>query len=192
VYLPSEDETSGAVKKTAWTGPDDLKVSFRGAYDDKNLYLLFVVTDDKHKNDATEANCCELGDSVRLFFDMDCDGGAGYRGEDFSVGAGLNQQGSVLAWRWVEHGKYLAGTTPLEPAPTVARKEAEKQTAYKFTLPLDYLKLKPEAGRKFGFSFAVNDQDDGDSVTKSICPSPGATGPANPGMFAEGVLEEKK
>jgi hypothetical protein len=59
-------------------------------------------------------------------------------------------------------------------------------------VPLDYLTLKPESGRKFGFSFAVNDQDDGDAVAKSLCAGPGALRPAIPSLFAEGVLQEKQ
>lgn len=191
VYLPSDDETSGAIRKGAWAGPDDLKAAFRGAYDDRNLHLLFAVTDDKHKNDATEANCCDLGDSVKLVFDADRDGGTGFRGEDFELGACLTGSGAVLGWRWVEHGRYLGGATPLAPAPVVVRKEAEKRTCYKFTVPLECLALKPENGRRFGFSFAVNDQDNGD-VAKSMCASPGALRPAVPGLFAEGILQEKQ
>lgn len=191
VYFPSEDPTSGAVRKGAWAGADDLQVSFRGAYDERNLYLLFVVTDDKHRNDAADANCCDLGDSVKLVFDIDRAGGRGFRGEAFEMGACLNSNGAVLSWRWVEHGRYLAGATPLEPAPVVVRNEAAKQTVYKFALPLSYLRLKPEAGVKLGFSFAVNDQDDGE-VTKSVCASPGALRPALPSLFSEGILEEKK
>ena len=193
IYFPSDDPTSRAIRKSAWSGPDDLRVSFRGAYDERNLYLLFVVTDDKHRNDAVDANCCDLGDSVKLVFDIDRAGGRGFRGEAFEVGACLNSSGNVLSWRWVEHGKYLGGNTPLEPAPLVVRDEAKKQTVYKFTLPLSYLKLKPEAGtgKRFGFSFAVNDQDEGE-VTKSVCASPGALRPAIPSLFSEGILGEKK
>jgi len=190
VYFPSDDPAGGDVKKSSWAGPDDLRVSFRGAYDEQNLYLLFDVTDDKHKNDAAEANCCDLGDSVRLLFDIGRDGGVGFRGEAFEMGAGLSG-GNVLSWRWVEHGKYLAGNTPLEPCPIIVRNEATKQTVYKFTLPLAYLRLKPAPGLRFGFSFAVNDQDEGE-VTKSMCASPGALRPVIPGLFSEGVLEEKK
>jgi len=193
VYFPSDDETSGAIKKNLWNGPDDLKVSFRGAWDEKNLYLLFTVTDDKHKNEQTDGTYCDVGDSIKVAFDIDRDGGMGYRGEDFALGAAFSEKAPtpVLGWRWVEHGQYLSGATPLQPAPEVTRKDAEKQTLYKLTIPLTYLTLKPETGKKFGFSFVVNDQDDGAAVTKSIGASPGLVGAPFPGLFAEGVLLEK-
>jgi outer membrane protein assembly factor BamB/tetratricopeptide (TPR) repeat protein len=193
IYFPSDDETSGAIKKNLWNGPDDLKVSFRGGWDDKNLYLLFTVTDDKHKNEQTDGTYCDVGDSVKVAFDIDRDGGMGYRGEDFAFGAAFSEKAPtpVLGWRWVEHGQYLSGATPLAPLPEVKRKDAEKQTLYKMTIPLTYLTLKPETGKKFGFSFVVNDQDDGAAVTKSIGASPGLVGAPFPGLFAEGVLLEK-
>ncbi|HYG76643.1 MAG TPA: PQQ-binding-like beta-propeller repeat protein [Planctomycetota bacterium] len=197
VYFVSDDETSGAIKKNHWKGAEDLKVSFRGAYDDKNLYMLFVVTDDKHKNEHADGTYCDVGDSVKVVFDNDrgdplLTGGMGYRGEDFALGACVNDKGAVLGWRWVEHGQYLSGNTPLNPAPEVARNEAQKQTIYKLTLPLEYLTLKAEPNRKFGFSFIVNDQDDGAAVTKSIGGSPGVLGPPYPALFSEGVLVAPK
>lgn len=193
VYFVSDDETSGAIKKNFWKGPDDLKATFRGAYDEKNLYMLFVVTDDKHKNEHTDGTYCDVGDSVKVVFDNDSGdallvGGMGYRGEDFALGACVNDKGAILSWRWVEHGQYTSGTTPMSPAPEVVRHEARKQTVYKLTLPLAYLTLKAEAGRKFGFSFIVNDQDEGAAVTKSIGGSPGVLGPPYPALFSEGVL----
>lgn len=192
VYLPSDDETSGSIKRSAWNGPADLQVSFRGAFDQQNLHILLAVTDDKHSNDATEGAYCDLGDSVRLVFDCDRDGGMGFRGDDYEIGACLNNAGAVLAWRWVEHGKFLTGNTPLAPAPVVVRAEADKRTVYKFTLPLAQLGLRSEAGRKFGFSFAVHDQDDGAAVNKSMCASPGALRPVVPAVFGEGILQAKQ
>ncbi|HEY3323339.1 MAG TPA: PQQ-binding-like beta-propeller repeat protein [Planctomycetota bacterium] len=192
VYFPSDDETSGAIRKDGWRGPEDLSVAFRGAYDNQNLYMLFVVKDDKHKNEQSDGAYCDVGDSVKVAFDIDRDGGLGYRGEDFVVGACLNQAGAALSWRWVEHGQYLSGNTPLQPAAQVVRNEQTKQTVYKLTLPLANLTLKAENARKFGFCFMVNDQDDGATVGKSIGSSPGLIGSPWPALFAEGVLQEKQ
>ena len=191
VYLAAEETERQPPKQSQWKGPSDLKVSFRGGYDEKNLYMLLVVNDEKHNNPQTEGGLCDLGDSVTLVFDIDRNGGRGFRGECFKLGACLNNAGATLAWRWVEHSLYPAKDTPLESGVFVARKEKEKQTVYQFAIPLDYLTLKPEAGRKFGFSFAVHDQDEGPVVEKSIGPSPGVLGQAYPERFGEAVLQPK-
>jgi len=188
VYLQREDDTV-AFAPDGFGGETDLKVSFRGAYDAKNLHLQFVVTDDVHKNDQAEGAYCDLGDSVRLVFDIDRDGGLGYRGDDFELCAALNGQGKVLAWRFVERGRYLGAEAALNPAPTIVRDEAAKTTTYRFALSLEYLKLKPDAGTAFGFSFGVNDQDGGPAVKKSMSASPGVQRPPYPGLFGEGVLK---
>src|SRR5205085_8950900 len=108
----------------------------------------------------------------------------------FELGMCLGKSGAPLGWRWVEHGRYLRGQTPLEKGFLALRKEAEKLTIYQLELPLAYLGLKAEAGQKFGFSFLVNDQDEGAGVEKSIAASPGMLRPPYPGKFAQGVLEK--
>jgi hypothetical protein len=189
IYLSSEEGTGAVARKNLWKGAEDLSVTFRGGYDDKNLYLLFVVKDDRHKNEQSEARLVDLGDSITLMFDSNNDGGVAFRGEEFSLGAGLNKEGKLLAWRWVEHGKYLPGNTPLENGAFAVRNDAEKTTTYQFALPLESLTLKAEAGKSFGFSFAVHDQD-GVEIDKSIGPSPGVLSPPEPRLFAKGILEK--
>ena len=189
IYLASEEGTGALAKKNLWKGGDDLSVRFRGGYDDRNLYLLFVVKDDQHKNEQTEARLCDLGDSITLMFDSNNDGGVAFRGEEFSLGSGLNKEGKLLAWRWVEHGKYLPGSTPLENGAFAARNEPDKTTIYQFALPLESLSLKPEAGKSFGFSFAVHDQD-GVEVEKSAGSSPGVLSPPEPRLFSKGSFEK--
>src|SRR5205085_2829131 len=103
------------------------------------------------------------------------------------LGACVNNTGKTLAWRWVEHGRFLRGDTPLEKGVFVTRKEAEKKTIYQFAIPLEYLTLKAEPGRKFGFAFAVNDQDRTE-VEKSIGPSPGLLR-RMPQIFPEAILK---
>ena len=41
-------------------------------------------------------------------------------------------------------------------------------------------------------TFAVRDQDAGNDVEKSLCPSPGLAGAREPRWFSRGVLEAKK
>ncbi len=194
VYLASEDLNSRtAPKKDAWRGPDDLKASFKGAYDDTNLYIQIAVKDDLHKNEQAEGVRIDFGDAVILAFDIDLSGGkGGYRGETFELALGLSKSGKAVGWRRVEHHKFLRGQTPLEKDFAVTRKENEKTTLYQLALPLEYLGLKPEAGKKFGFTFAVQDQDAGTAIDKSVCPSPGLIGTKEPRCFSHGVLEAKK
>jgi|GEM_PF-4178494 len=189
IYLPGDVGGTITAPPTVWQGSADLSATFRGAYDQKNLYMLFVVTDDKHKNENTEGVNLDFGDSVRVAFDIDRNSKLGYEGKDFVIGAALNEKGTVLGWRFVENGKFLTGNTPLQAAPVVARNEEKKQTIYQITVPLDYLSLKAEPETKFGFSFAINDQDD-KVISKSLGASPGMLPPPWPSLFAEGELQK--
>ncbi|MCW8131724.1 MAG: PQQ-binding-like beta-propeller repeat protein [Planctomycetota bacterium] len=186
LYLTGEVDARVAVKKGLWKGGVDLSATFRGAYDEKHLYLCVEVHDDIHKNAQTKPVDLWNGDSVQFAFDMERDKRMGYFGEDAEVGLGLGDKGAQFAWRWVEHGKYLM--KPLESPAKVVRDEEKKTTLYQVALPLDTLGLKPEADAKFGFTFMVNDLDAGDNVEKGAAPSPGIWEPKNPGQYAVGVL----
>ncbi len=193
VFLASEDLNSRAQpKKDAWKSGDDLKAVFKGAYDNSNLYLQITVKDDVQHNDQGEGGRIDFGDSLLLSFDMGLAGGEGYRGEAFELALGLAKSGKATGWRRVEHGKYTRGAAPLDKPFSVTRKDGEHLTIYQIALPLEYLTLKAEAGTKFGFCFAVQDQDAGTSVEKSVCPSPGLVGSRKPKFFSRGVLQEKK
>jgi len=186
VYLAVEAVPGAPAKKAAWKGPSDLSVSFRGGYDDKNLYVLLIVTDDQQKNEQAEGQLIDLGDSMIVLIDANNDGGKAFRGEEFSLGAGLLKSGAPVGWRWVEHGKFLSGKTPLESV-FVSRSEAAKTTTYQFALPLELVSLKAEPGKQFGFSFTAYDQDESDQgVQKAVCPSPGAMQSPEPELWAKG------
>lgn len=186
VYLAAEDPSLLAYRREAWSGPQDLSVTFRGGYDDKNLYLAFAATDDVHLNPQTEGVELWNGDSVQVAFDLEQDTRMGYFGNDFELGLALNGRGQLLAWRWVEKGKYVMKA--LEAPARVVRDEARKLTSYELALPLDYLGLKAEAGLKFGFTFIVNDADKQPYAEKGIGPSPGIWNPKFPGQYATGQL----
>ncbi len=194
VYLASEDVTARVQpKKDLWRGPDDLKASFKGAYDDARLYIQITVKDDVHKNEQAEGGRIDFGDAVTLAFDIGLSGGvSGYGPETFELALGLAKTGKAAGWRRRENGRYLRGQTPLEKDFSVTRKEGEHVTLYQLALPLEYLGLKPEAGKKFGFTFAVQDQDNGSAIEKSLCSSPGLIGTREPRCFSQGVLEAKK
>lgn len=191
VYLTSEQVPGAASRKAAWKGADDLSVSFRGGYDDKNIYVLLTVKDDKHKNDQAEGQLIDLGDSALLMFDSNNDGGVAFRGEEFSLGGGLSKAGTPVGWRWVEHGKFLTGRTPIENGVFVARNEGAKTTVYQFALPLASVALKAEPGKQFGFSFAVLDQDQDDGTPeKAVGSSPGVLSPPEPRLFSKGEFSK--
>ena len=193
IFLASEDTTSRAQpKKDAWRGPDDLKASFKGAYDDKNLYIQIAATDDRQANNQTDPARIDFGDALTLAFDVGLAGGVGYRDETFELALGLDKAGKAQSVRRVEHGRYLRGIQPLEKNFSVTRKEDARLTLYQLALPLEYLGIKPEAGKSFGFNFALRDQDAGTEVDKSLSPSPGLAGTREPGLFSRAMLETKK
>ncbi|MBE7464889.1 MAG: PQQ-binding-like beta-propeller repeat protein [Planctomycetes bacterium] len=186
VYLAGEDDRREELKPGLWNGPADQAVEFRGGFDDQHLYLAVSVTDDLHANANDQAGNLWNGDSLQLAFDMEQDKEMGYQGLDFELGFGLNAQGQLLAWRWVEKSKYVM--KPLDVSAKVVRDEAAKRTVYEIALPLAYLELKPETGKAFGFTFMVNDLDKGENVEKGIAPSPGIWNPKYPGQYAQGQL----
>ena len=207
VFLGGEDDARQALKREIWKGPSDLSVAFRGAYDDRKLYLAVSVNDDVHKNPQTIGIDCWNGDSVQFAIDMECDTKMGYFGNDFEFGMALNDPGDSLLWRWVERGKYVTKELkgdykvmeqgkevlrPLETVSKIVRDEAKKLTIYELALPLEYLAMKPEAGLKFGFTFVVNDLDTAENVEKGLAVSPGIWSPKHPGHYATGQLVEKK
>jgi hypothetical protein len=190
LYLASEDPNSHAgAKKEIWRGPGDLSATFKGAYDEKNLYLQIAVKDDQHSNDQTAGSQIDFGDAVTLAFDVSLSGGIGYRGECYELAFGMMKNGSSVGARRLEHGRYLRGQTPYKESFRVTRNEADKLTLYQIALPLGYLGLKAEPGVKFGFTFAVQDQDATPSIEKSLCASPGLIGTREPRYFSQGVFE---
>ena len=191
VYLASDDAASRLQpKKELWRGPADLSASFKGAYDDANLYIQIAVKDDQHKNEQAGSNI-DFGDSVRLAFDIDLDGGTGYRGKTFELSLGLGKGGAAQGWKRVENHLFLKGVHPLEKDFSVTRKEADKLTLYQIALPLAYLGLENVPGKPFGFTFAAQDLDAGTQIEKIIGPSPGVMN-REPRLFSRGVLEAKK
>ncbi|MEI6234517.1 MAG: PQQ-binding-like beta-propeller repeat protein [Planctomycetota bacterium] len=192
VVLASED-AAAQIKPTKelWRGSDDLKATFKGAYDETNLYIQITVKDDQHKNELMGSNI-DFSDSVRLAFDIDLARGMGYKGKAFELSLGLGKESKAYGWRRLENARYLRGLNPLEKDFSVTRKEVEKTTLYQIALPLNYLGLKAEPGKAFGFTFAVQDHDAGTGIDKSICPSAGLIGTREPRLFSQGVLEAKK
>lgn len=192
IFLASEDQsTRTQAKKELWRGPDDLKASFKGAYDKENIYIQVAVTDDKHNNTTAEATRIDFGDALTLAFDIGLSGGRGWRGETFLLALGLNKDGKATGVRRVEHAQFLRGEARIEKNFSVTRKEDARLTLYQIALPLSYLGLKADSDKPFGFNFTVRDQDAGNEVEKSLSSSPGQMGTAEPQLFSRGTLEKK-
>ncbi|MBI3828208.1 MAG: tetratricopeptide repeat protein [Planctomycetes bacterium] len=189
LYLAGETDARLAFKRGIWKGAPDLTATFRGGYDDKTLYLCVEVSDDIHKNAQTKPVDLRFGDSVQFAFDPERDKRMSFSGEDSWFGLALNDKGAQLAFRWLEHGKYLM--KPLDAPAKVVRDEDKKLTVYQAAIPLEALSLKAEAGLKFGFTFMVNDLDAGENFEKGAAPSPGIWEPQHPGQYAVGVLSAK-
>ncbi|MCZ7648160.1 MAG: PQQ-binding-like beta-propeller repeat protein [Planctomycetota bacterium] len=210
VILPGEEDRREPLKPDAWKGAGDLSVTFQGGYDEKNLYLAFVVRDDVHANPRDGGNCWN-GDSLQLAFDMEQEEVSRHRGDDFELGFALNDKGQLQKWRWVERSFYVMKALEADPKvleaqakeqigfekaleglqAQVARDEAGKRTVYELALPLAYLNLKSEPGRKFGFTFVANDLDQGENLERGMGPSPGIWNPKFPCLYAQGQLAEK-
>ena len=133
-----------------WTGPDDQTSAVQIAYDDENVYIGVVVTDDYHEN---AANSAWNGDSVQLMI------------------ASADRTTQVALYNYALGGIETAlGTTPIilhEAGPggtevAITRNTTTKRTSYEIKMPKASLGLTElVAGTQFGLGMAINDGDSG-------------------------------
>lgn len=195
IYLAGVGDTGKPYRRKQWRGPDDLSVSFRGGYDDKNLYLAVEVRDDHHLNDNEDPGHAWAGDSLQFAFSVRKKPGRrpGYRPGDGEFGAALGKGGKVLTWSIYAKGKYTVKKLDLPAA--VRRDEKTHTTVYELAFPVEAVGVEPTRGKTFGFTFCVNDLDPKEKgLQKCAAPSPGIWEPKSPLRFARAVLDrlEKK
>ena len=132
-----------------WTGPDDQTSAVQLVYDDDNVYLGIVVTDDYHENSA---NSAWNGDSVQLMI-ASADRTAQVALYNYALGGVEGNLGSVI----VEHEAGPGGTDAV-----ITRDATTKRTTYEIKLPKASLGLTTlKGGPQFGLGMAINDGDAG-------------------------------
>lgn len=147
------------IHKTDWRGPGDLSAYAYARWDDNFLYFACAVTDDVHFQPFGAAEM-PRGDSVLFAVSTDRRAPAdrkGYGLSDHEFGMALLNGTEPVLMR-------LAGPSgsPLGPVSraVVAIHRQGTRTFYEAAIPWSALSpIKPAAGKQFGFSIVVNDND---------------------------------
>jgi hypothetical protein len=130
-----------------WTGPDDHSTNLQIAFDDNNVYLGIVVTDEYHEN---AANSGWNGDSVQLMVANDSRN-AQVALYNYALGGVEGSLGNII----VDHEAGPGGTNAI-----VTRNSNTKLTTYEIMLPKSSLGLAALTdGVQLGLGMAINDGD---------------------------------
>lgn len=180
-----------AVANRLWTGPDDLSVSARVAWDDDRLYFAARVRDDEHVQETTGSRIW-TNDAFQLAIDPlnDALGGAfrgttGYDANDQEFGIALTPDGPAT-YQW--HGSPEGGRTVPEAELAVRRGEGE--TVYEWALPWRVVgHVTPASGVVMGLNFIALDADaPGEQAAYWMGLTEGISGGKDPAAFNTFVL----
>lgn len=156
VDVSSLDEFSGGV----WKGPDDLSATTDVSWDDEKLYVDVDVRDDKQSQTYRGADIWQ-GDSIQLGIDLSRQDGSASKSVS-ELGFALNDDGSVVKWRWIAPQGLATGDLGNAAEATIARDDAAGVTHYRVALPFDSLHGPGYAfdpSKPIGFSLLMNEND---------------------------------
>ena len=165
------------------TGIDDIKVSFALRWDPQALYIAALVDDEAQANGYTEPEIW-MGDSLQVAFDMAHNGGTSYDAtDDYEYAWAKTSTGDV------RHRFYAPNGAPAA-ADTFAITRTGTTTTYEVRIPATDLGLATfTAGKVFGFSLLVNDND-GTGRDGFLQWTPGIGQSKNPSLYGVVTLAE--
>ena len=138
-----------------WTGPEDHSSSLQVVYDDANVYVGLVVTDEYHEN---AANSAWNGDTVQMMV-ANAPRDTQVALYNYALGGIEGALGEII----IDHEAGPGGTSAV-----VSRDADSKTTTYEIQMPKEALDLAElTGGVQFGLGMSIND---GDELT------PGQTG----------------
>ncbi len=145
--------------QTSWQDTGDQSGNFNAMWDDANLYLYVVVTDDTHvQNDAGET--LYRGDSLELQFDADLAADfdeAALNGDDYQIGfsAGASRQ-SPENFFWNPRDRRGQPTGIV-----MATRPSGDNGGYvaEIAIPWSLFGVSPADGNRFGFALNSSDND---------------------------------
>lgn len=164
------------IATNTWSGPDDLSFTFKCAYDSEYLYVLIDVTDDVLRN-TFDGDSIWLGDSVQFGIDALCD----RDGRSF-INFAVAQAGKKPVIHCFGHpDKSFVG----DVSGIIKNKSRlrEKGIVYDLAIPWKFLKPFDPVRGKFGFNFAVIDQDDGTNYENWMGITDGVFGGRNQALY---------
>ena len=147
------------VDHTTWSGPEDLSFELKLGHDADNLFIMAIVTDDRHFN-KYDAERIWKGDCLQLAIDPQTNtfGRKRFNPDDYVITFAL-AQGQP---QWTVHEGPNKLSLKKYAAVQIVRDERKQQTVYRLTLPLRYIDrtlLKPKI--VFGMNAAFFDDDSG-------------------------------
>lgn len=159
-FRPVDNPANNLVFGSAnWSGPDDLRSSFRLGWDAHYLYVAAKVKDDHYVQNATGGDIYK-GDSLEVLFDSNLLGDFYYNQlspDDYQLGISPGRpdvNGIKEAYMWFP--KPLAGSRP-----SVKISSSSMPDGYRVScaIPWSVFGVAPDVGRRYGFAFSVSDND---------------------------------
>jgi len=155
VPLGGEGSRFRYLRRGSWEGADDLRATVCLQWDEKALYFLARVTDDKHVQ-PEHGSAVWQGDSIQLAFDRQFEGWkARVDGREATypeLGLSLTDSGEEV-YRWLWREKAVVG------AAFRARREGDTVT-YEASIPWEELGTgAPASGDIGGFALVINEND---------------------------------
>ncbi|KNY26226.1 endo-1,4-beta-xylanase [Pseudobacteroides cellulosolvens] len=142
----SVDETNTNV----WVaGSSGSTAKFRTLWDEKNLYVLAVVTDSKLSKKSTDTY---QQDSVEIFIDQNNGKTTSYEADDYQIRINFDNEVSF------DHGK----------SDSLKSATAKTDTGYIVETAIPLTAIKAESGSVLGFDLQVNNDEDGDGLRDSV------------------------
>lgn len=176
-----------------WDGTDDVRATWRLAWDDNNLLVAVQVEDDVHVQTQT-GNQIFRGDGVSLQVDSDLEGDFGQQlsPDDFQINLSPGDFGGIPASAFRFQGTSDGGSVD---APGHGIVIAGQQTGGGYILeaaiPWRDIGISPAAGLAIGAAFNVNDNDTPGTAVQEVMKSQVATRALrDPSSWGSVVLEE--
>jgi hypothetical protein len=144
-------------------GPGDFSAHFQFAWDDSNLYIAAVVTDDVHVQFArTRGDQLYRGDDLELWLDMDLEGDFDTtmaNADDYQLGLSPGDFGALAPEAFFWNPTRSDARNKLV---TVAARKREDVPGYTLEAAVPWVALgdfRPQKGAAIGFAASAGDND---------------------------------
>jgi hypothetical protein len=170
---PTYESAYRVYSAPGWNGTDDVTAVWRLAWDDNNLYIAVVVTDDTHVQTQT-GNLIFRGDSVDMQFETNRARGSSRLGPSnyqitFSPGDFAMLPPSAFRFQGTAEGQIL--DAPGGHRVTVAAQRTADGYTLEASVPWSDLNLTPAPGLVLGVALNVNDNDGPGTAVQEVMKS---------------------
>lgn len=164
-------------QEVSWDGTMDIESRWRVGWDEQNMYLAIVVTDDTHVQ-TREPKFAYLGDSLELQFDTNIQGdyGPGVNSDDYQyvVSPGNFAERTSGSFRFRGDAQGVMNDFVGSGAQVATWKTAEGYNM-EMAIPWSDLGIQPTAGLTLGAAFSINDLDTPETAVQELMLSHVAT-----------------